>query len=64
MPLRYIARAHEQYRPVDEFGRGGRFAALEEPDLLVAHIRTFFWKLPERTQPDAPIATALGLGIG
>jgi hypothetical protein len=25
-----------------EFGRGGHFAAMEEPDLLVADLRAFF----------------------
>jgi microsomal epoxide hydrolase len=30
-----------------EFDRGGHFAALEEPDLLVGDIRTFFRPLRE-----------------
>jgi hypothetical protein len=28
-----------------EFGRGGHFAAMEEPDLLVGDVREFFRKL-------------------
>ena len=31
-----------------EFNRGGHFAAMEEPDLLVADIQTFFHELRER----------------
>jgi hypothetical protein len=30
-----------------EFDRGGHFAAMEEPDLLIADVRAFFRKLRE-----------------
>jgi len=32
-----------------EYGRGGHFAAVEQPDLLAADIRTFFHHLPSTT---------------
>jgi pimeloyl-ACP methyl ester carboxylesterase len=39
---RYAEKAHTIVRWTEIEGRGGHFAALEEPDLLVADIREFF----------------------
>jgi pimeloyl-ACP methyl ester carboxylesterase len=35
-------RAHRQHRHWSEFDRGGHFAAMEAPDLLVDDLRSFF----------------------
>ena len=43
-----IRRYAEQGQPIvhwSEFDRGGHFAALEAPDLLITDIRTFFHPL-------------------
>jgi hypothetical protein len=37
-----------------EFNRGEHFAAMEEPDLLVADIQTFFHELRERPPTERP----------
>jgi hypothetical protein len=39
---RYAEKAHTIVRWTEIEGRGGHFAAIEEPDLLVADIREFF----------------------
>src|SRR5262249_34622564 len=47
IPLRHIA---EQTNPIvrwTEYDRGGHFAAMEQPDLLVTDIREFFRQLRE-----------------
>ncbi|MCM2579374.1 epoxide hydrolase family protein [Streptomyces meridianus] len=42
IPLRHIADRTNNIVQWSEFDRGGHFAAMEEPDLLVDDIRTFF----------------------
>jgi pimeloyl-ACP methyl ester carboxylesterase len=48
IPLRHIAEQTNNIVRWTEFNRGGHFAAMEEPDLLVADIQTFFHELRER----------------
>ncbi|MFF0451081.1 hypothetical protein ACFYT4_32650 [Streptomyces sp. NPDC004609] len=36
-------------RPRTEFDRGGHFAAMEEPDLLIGDLRAFFRGLRDAT---------------
>lgn len=45
IPLRRKAEHTENLVCRTEFGRGGHFAALEEPDLLVGDVRAFFRQL-------------------
>jgi pimeloyl-ACP methyl ester carboxylesterase len=45
IPLRHIAEQSNIIVQWTEFDRGGHFAAMEQPDLLVADIRTFFRNL-------------------
>ena len=47
MPLRHIADRTNNIVRWTEFDRGGHFAAMEEPDLLVADVRAFFRSLRE-----------------
>ena len=47
MPLRHIADQTNNIVRWTEFDRGGHFAAMEEPDLLVADVRAFFRSLRE-----------------
>ena len=47
IPLRHIAEQTNTIVQWSEFNRGGHFAAMEEPDLLIADIRAFFRKLRE-----------------
>ncbi|MFI5973248.1 epoxide hydrolase family protein [Streptomyces sp. NPDC051452] len=42
IPLRHKARRTENLVRWTEFDRGGHFAAMEEPDLLVGDVRAFF----------------------
>jgi pimeloyl-ACP methyl ester carboxylesterase len=42
LPIRRLAERDNNIVHWTEFDRGGHFAALEQPDLLVADIRTFF----------------------
>ncbi|MFF2847261.1 epoxide hydrolase family protein [Streptomyces sp. NPDC058001] len=48
IPLRHIAERTNRIVRWTEFDRGGHFAALEEPDLLVADVRAFFRELRGR----------------
>ncbi|MFF3906208.1 epoxide hydrolase family protein [Streptomyces sp. NPDC001848] len=48
VPLRHRAERTENIVRWTEFGRGGHFAAMEEPDLLVEDVRAFFRQLRER----------------
>ncbi|MFJ6567903.1 epoxide hydrolase family protein [Streptomyces sp. NPDC091292] len=48
IPLRHIAERTNHLVRWTEFDRGGHFAALEEPDLLVADVRAFFRELRGR----------------
>jgi epoxide hydrolase len=41
-PVRRLAERHDRIVHWSEFDRGGHFAAMEEPDLLVADVRAFF----------------------
>jgi pimeloyl-ACP methyl ester carboxylesterase len=41
-PRHWAERVYSDIRRWTEFDRGGHFAALEEPDLLVEDIRAFF----------------------
>jgi pimeloyl-ACP methyl ester carboxylesterase len=45
LPVRAIAERQNNVVHWSEFDRGGHFAALEAPDLLVGDIREFFRKL-------------------
>ncbi|MER6030124.1 epoxide hydrolase family protein [Streptomyces sp. NPDC001851] len=47
IPLRHKAERTENLVRWTEFDRGGHFAALEEPDLLISDIRAFFRGLRE-----------------
>jgi pimeloyl-ACP methyl ester carboxylesterase len=49
IPLRHIAEQTNNIVQWTEFDRGGHFAAMEEPDLLIADIRKFFRRLRETT---------------
>ena len=48
VPLRHKAERTENIVRWTELGRGGHFAAMEEPDLLVEEVRAFFRHLRER----------------
>jgi pimeloyl-ACP methyl ester carboxylesterase len=48
IPLRHIAERTNNIVRWTEFDRGGHFAAMEEPDLLVADVREFFREMRER----------------
>ena len=41
-PVRRLAEQSNNIVHWSEFDRGGHFAAMEEPDLLVADVRSFF----------------------
>ncbi|MEV2195317.1 epoxide hydrolase family protein [Streptomyces phaeochromogenes] len=45
IPLRHVADRTENIVRWTEFDRGGHFAAMEEPDLLVGDVRAFFHEL-------------------
>ncbi|MGQ4420418.1 alpha/beta fold hydrolase, partial [Streptomyces sp. SAS_269] len=47
IPLRHKADRTENIARWTEFDRGGHFAAMEEPDLLVGDVRAFFRRLRE-----------------
>jgi epoxide hydrolase len=49
IPLRHIADRTNNIVQWTEYDRGGHFPAMEQPDLLIADIRTFFRKLREVT---------------
>ncbi|MGV9246292.1 epoxide hydrolase family protein [Streptomyces sp. NPDC003710] len=48
VPLRHRAERTENIVRWTEFDRGGHFAAMEEPDLLVDDVRAFFRQLREK----------------
>ncbi|GHI09970.1 epoxide hydrolase [Streptomyces cellostaticus] len=48
IPLRHRADRTENIVRWTEFDRGGHFAAMEEPDLLVGDVRAFFRQLREK----------------
>jgi pimeloyl-ACP methyl ester carboxylesterase len=48
VPLRHIAEQTNNIVRWTEFDRGGHFAAMEQPDLLVADIREFFREIRPR----------------
>ncbi|ANP52773.1 pimeloyl-ACP methyl ester carboxylesterase [Streptomyces griseochromogenes] len=48
IPLRHKADRTENIVRWTEFDRGGHFAAMEEPDLLVSDVRAFFRQLREK----------------
>ncbi|MEU9479339.1 epoxide hydrolase family protein [Streptomyces sp. NPDC048191] len=48
IPLRHKAERTENLVRWTEFDRGGHFAAMEEPDLLIADVRAFFRRLREK----------------
>lgn len=52
IPLRHVAERTNRIVRWTEFDHGGHFAALEQPELLVADIRAFFRQLRE-TQSDS-----------
>jgi len=45
IPLRHLAEQTSNIVQWTEFGRGGHFPAMEEPDLLVADIQAFFSRI-------------------
>jgi pimeloyl-ACP methyl ester carboxylesterase len=45
LPLRHVAERTDNIVQWSEFERGGHFAAMEEPDLLIEDLRTFFRRL-------------------
>ncbi|GAA0324514.1 epoxide hydrolase family protein [Streptomyces turgidiscabies] len=45
LPIRVLAERTNNIARWTEFGRGGHFAAMEQPELLVGDIRTFFSEL-------------------
>ena len=45
IPLRHVAERTETIVRWTEFERGGHFAAMEEPDLLIGDVRAFFREL-------------------
>ncbi|MEU5340601.1 epoxide hydrolase family protein [Streptomyces sp. NPDC020766] len=45
IPLRHVADRTENIVRWTEFDRGGHFAAMEEPDLLIGDVRAFFREL-------------------
>jgi pimeloyl-ACP methyl ester carboxylesterase len=45
LPLRHLAERTDNIVRWSEFDRGGHFAAMEEPDLLVEDVRAFFRQL-------------------
>jgi pimeloyl-ACP methyl ester carboxylesterase len=47
LPLRHKAERTDTVVRWTEFDRGGHFAAMEEPDLLVDDVRAFFRQLRE-----------------
>lgn len=48
LPLRHRAERTENIVRWTQFDRGGHFAAMEEPDLLVTDVRAFFRQLREK----------------
>ncbi|WP_369387097.1 epoxide hydrolase family protein [Streptomyces sp. CG1] len=48
IPLRHKAERTENLVRWTEFDRGGHFAAMEEPDLLIGDVRAFFRQLREK----------------
>ncbi|MFE0514399.1 epoxide hydrolase family protein [Streptomyces sp. NPDC058964] len=48
MPLRHRAERTENIVRWTEFDRGGHFAAMEEPDLLIGDVRSFFRQLRDK----------------
>ncbi|MEU0898158.1 alpha/beta fold hydrolase, partial [Streptomyces massasporeus] len=48
IPLRHKAERTENIVHWTEFDRGGHFAAMEKPDLLVGDVRAFFRRLREK----------------
>jgi microsomal epoxide hydrolase len=47
LPVRSLAEKTHNIAHWSEFGRGGHFAAMEEPDLLVGDVRKFFGQLKD-----------------
>lgn len=45
LPVRALAERTDKIVRWTEFERGGHFAALEQPDLLVSDVRAFFREL-------------------
>jgi pimeloyl-ACP methyl ester carboxylesterase len=54
LPLRHVAERNDNIVQWSEFDRGGHFAAMQEPDLLVANVRAFF----RRLRPDPAVTRA------
>ncbi|WP_326601468.1 epoxide hydrolase [Streptomyces sp. NBC_01799] len=48
IPLRHIAERTNNIVQWTQYDRGGHFAAMEQPDLLVGDVRTFFRNLRDR----------------
>jgi pimeloyl-ACP methyl ester carboxylesterase len=50
IPLRHVAEWTNNIVQWTQYERGGHFAAMEQPELLVGDIRTFFRKLREQAR--------------
>lgn len=60
IPLRHIADRTNNIVQWTEYDRGGHFAAMEQPDLLVDDVRTFFRRL--RSTPPAGTGPSSAVG--
>ena len=50
IPLRHVAERTNNIAQWTQYERGGHFAAMEQPELLVGDIRTFFEELREQAR--------------
>jgi hypothetical protein len=51
LPLQRVAGQTDNIVQSSEFDRGGHFAAMEEPDLLIGDVRAFFRRLRDAQLP-------------
>jgi hypothetical protein len=54
IPLRHIADRTNNIVQRTEYDRGGHFAAMEQPDLLIADMRMFFEELRQTSSSTSP----------
>ncbi|MEU9786355.1 epoxide hydrolase family protein [Streptomyces phaeochromogenes] len=62
IPLRHVADRTENIVRWTEFDRGGHFAAMEEPDLLVGDVRAFFRELRQNRSDGGDRSVRVGGG--
>ncbi|MFF5008422.1 epoxide hydrolase family protein [Streptomyces phaeochromogenes] len=60
IPLRHVADRTENIVRWTEFDRGGHFAAMEAPDLLVGDVRAFFHELRQHRSDDGDRSVRVG----